>query len=94
MTYTAEHDPLCYPGTHVLINFAGLLDQAELDQFELAMYLTRAEEPCLPEFWTIPTTGQFTTTFFRTFMPGPARSGPCASARVGTGSATPNISPP
>jgi len=45
MVYTAEADPLCYPGTTVLRNLAGLTDQAELDDFEFSMYLTRAEEP-------------------------------------------------
>ena len=45
MVYATAHDPLCYPGTTVLINLAGLTDQAELDEFEFAMYLTRAEEP-------------------------------------------------
>ncbi len=45
MVYTAESDPLCYPGTTVLINLAGLTEQAELDEFEFAMYLTRADEP-------------------------------------------------
>lgn len=45
MGYTAEADPLCYPGTTVLRNLAGLTDQADLDDFEFSMYLTRAEEP-------------------------------------------------
>lgn len=48
MSYEAEQDPLCYPQTSVLINLAGLTDQAELDDFELSMYLTRAEEPLPP----------------------------------------------
>lgn len=43
--YNATDDPLCYPGTQVLKNRAGLRDQDELDQFEQLMYLTRAEEP-------------------------------------------------
>lgn len=46
--YEAEQDPLCYPGTSVLINKAGLQAQAELDDFEFAMYLSRAEEPLPP----------------------------------------------
>ncbi len=46
--YDAVDDPLCYPGTSVLRNTAGLTDQAELDQFEQLMFLSRAEEP-LPE---------------------------------------------
>jgi cell filamentation protein len=45
VVYAAEDDPLCYPGTSVLKNLAGLRDQAELDDFEFAMYLSRAEEP-------------------------------------------------
>lgn len=45
MSYEAEQDPLCYPGTSVLINAAELIDQTDLDDFELSMYLTRAEEP-------------------------------------------------
>lgn len=48
MVYTAETDPLCYPGTGVLKNLAGLTDQGALDEFEFAMYLSRAEEP-LPD---------------------------------------------
>lgn len=44
LVYTAEQDPLCYPGTTVLINKADIRNQDELDEFELAMFLTRAEE--------------------------------------------------
>lgn len=44
MSYTAEQDPLCYPGTTVLINKQGIRSQDELDQYELAMFLTRSEE--------------------------------------------------
>ena len=47
-TYTAEQDPLCYPGTDVLINRADLRNPYELAQFELEMTLTRADEP-LPD---------------------------------------------
>ncbi|WP_424983096.1 Fic/DOC family protein [Maritalea sp. S77] len=43
--YKATEDPLCYQGTQVLKNKAGLREQDELDQFEQLMYLTRAEEP-------------------------------------------------
>lgn len=46
--YESASDPLCYPGTNVLINKADLRDQLELDEFEFAMYLSRAEEP-LPD---------------------------------------------
>ena len=42
--YDAISDPLCYPGTQVLINKADLVDQDELDQFELLMFHTRSEE--------------------------------------------------
>lgn len=43
--YDATEDPLCYSGTNVLINKAGLRDQDKLDQFEQLMFLTRSEEP-------------------------------------------------
>lgn len=46
--YDVTEDPLCYPGTSVLRNKAGLTDQDELDQFEQLMFLTRSEES-LPE---------------------------------------------
>lgn len=39
--YGTDQDPLCYPGTSVLINRADLRDQRDLDDFEFAMYLTR-----------------------------------------------------
>lgn len=42
--YDATEDLLCYPGTTVLINKAGILDQDELDQFEQLMFMSRAEE--------------------------------------------------
>ena len=44
MSYTAEQDPLCYPGTTVLKNRLNLHTQPELDEFELAISLTRADE--------------------------------------------------
>lgn len=43
--YEAEQDTYCYIGTTVLINKAGLRDQDELDDFEMAMTFARAEEP-------------------------------------------------
>lgn len=43
--YDATEDPLCYQGTHVLRNKAGLRDQDDLDQFEQLMFLSRSEEP-------------------------------------------------
>lgn len=46
--YDIVEDPLCYPGSSVLRNKAGLTDQDDLDQFEQLMFLTRSEEP-LPE---------------------------------------------
>ena len=46
--YDATEDPLCYPGTQVLINKAGLRNQDDLDQFEQLMFLTRSDEP-LPD---------------------------------------------
>lgn len=45
MVYSAEADPYCYPGTTVLRNRADLMRQEDLDEFELAMTLLRAEEP-------------------------------------------------
>ncbi|WP_348642746.1 Fic family protein [Mesorhizobium sp. B2-4-15] len=45
MVYAAESDPLCYPGTTVLINLLDMRDQAELEEVELALFLTRADEP-------------------------------------------------
>ena len=46
--YDATEYPLCYIGTSILINKAGLQNQDELDQFEQLMFLTRSEEP-LPD---------------------------------------------
>ena len=43
--YDATEYPLCYAGTHVLKNKAGLQSQDDLDQFEQLMFLTRSEEP-------------------------------------------------
>lgn len=42
--YDAAEDPLCYPGTQILQNKAGLTDQDDLDQFEQLMFLTRSKE--------------------------------------------------
>lgn len=44
MVYTAESDPLCYPGTTVLRNLMDLHDQEDLDEFEVAMFVIRSEE--------------------------------------------------
>ena len=44
MTYTAEQDPLCYPGTSVLKNKLDIRSQSDLDEYELAVFLTRADE--------------------------------------------------
>ncbi|QPB23966.1 Fic family protein (plasmid) [Rhizobium sp. 007] len=44
MVYTAESDPLCYPGTTVLRNKLDLTDQDELDEFETAMFVIRSDE--------------------------------------------------
>ncbi len=43
--YDAVPDPYCYPGTTVLQNFAGIRDQATLDEFEAAMTALRSDEP-------------------------------------------------
>ena len=48
MTYEAEQDPLCYPSSTVLRNKEGITDQADLDEFEFLMVLTRGAEP-LPD---------------------------------------------
>ncbi len=43
--YRAEPDPYCYPGTTILINRAGLRDQATLTAFEAEMTSQRFREP-------------------------------------------------
>jgi len=48
VVYAAEVDPLCYPGTTVLRNKLGVENQADLDEAELALFLTRADEPIPP----------------------------------------------
>ncbi len=45
MLYTASEDPLCYPATTVLRNKLDLRVQDELDEYEVAVFLTRADEP-------------------------------------------------
>lgn len=45
MVYTAESDPLCYPGTSVLKNLLDIRDAELLEEAELALFLTRSEEP-------------------------------------------------
>jgi cell filamentation protein len=44
VSYASGSDPLCYPGTAVLRNKAGLQNQDQLDALELAMVITRAKE--------------------------------------------------
>ena len=44
MSYTADTDPLCYPGTIVLRNLLDLQDQNELDEAETALFLLRTRE--------------------------------------------------
>lgn len=41
MSYTADADPLWYPGTTVLRNLLDLTDQDELDEAETALFLLR-----------------------------------------------------
>lgn len=48
MVYASETDPLCYPGTDVLRNKLDIQDPDELAQFELSMFLIRADEPFPP----------------------------------------------
>ena len=48
MSYTADPDPLCYPGTIVLRNLLDIRDGELLEEVELALFLTRAEEPLPP----------------------------------------------
>ena len=45
MVYAAESDPLCYPGTTVLRNLLDIRDAELLEEAELALFLTRSEEP-------------------------------------------------
>ena len=45
MVYTADIDPLCYEGSTVLRNALNLRTQDELDEYELAVFLTRSDEP-------------------------------------------------
>lgn len=44
MSYTADADPLWYPGTTVLRNLLDLHDQDELDEAETALFLLRTNE--------------------------------------------------
>ena len=44
MSYAATSDPLCYEGSSVLKNKAGIKVQGELDAFELSMFLARSDE--------------------------------------------------
>jgi len=48
VSYTADPDPLCYPGTTVLRNLLDIRDAELLDEVELALFLTRAAEPVPP----------------------------------------------
>jgi cell filamentation protein len=48
VSYTADPDPLCYPGTTVLRNLLDIRDAELLEEVELALFLTRAEEPLPP----------------------------------------------
>jgi cell filamentation protein len=43
--YDAQEDPYCYPATVVLKNIPGLRTQEELDAFEAASTMQRADEP-------------------------------------------------
>ncbi|HEY5411743.1 MAG TPA: Fic family protein [Caulobacteraceae bacterium] len=43
--YEAIADPYCYPGSDVLRNRPGLIDQGRLDEFEAAATTQRADEP-------------------------------------------------
>lgn len=54
MVYAAGSDPLCYPGTTVLRNLLGIEDRDRLDEVELALFLTRAEEPFPPGDFDVP----------------------------------------
>lgn len=45
MVYAADAAPLCYEGATLLRNKLDLTSQAELDEYELAVFLTRADEP-------------------------------------------------
>jgi cell filamentation protein len=45
VSYAAETDPLCYPGTSVLKNLLDITDPRLLDEAEVALFVIRAEEP-------------------------------------------------
>jgi cell filamentation protein len=45
LAYAVEPDPLCYPGTNVLRNLLDIEDPQLLEETELALFLTRADEP-------------------------------------------------
>ncbi len=43
-TYTAQHDPSCYPRTNILKNIPNLRDELALQEYELAFVTQRLEE--------------------------------------------------
>ncbi|EJC78420.1 hypothetical protein Rleg10DRAFT_7155 [Rhizobium leguminosarum bv. trifolii WSM2012] len=47
LVYTAEFNPLCYPGTTVLRNKLDLTHRDEMDEFEAAVFVVRSDEPKL-----------------------------------------------
>ena len=90
--YNATDDPLCYPGTQVLKNKAGLRDQDELDQFEQLMYLTRAEEPLPTGNLDFEHYKRIHYHFFsRMCMTGPVNPAKSGLGKVETGFAFPSI---
>lgn len=44
MSYAAEGDPLCYPGTAVLINLLDITNPQLLEEAEVALFVIRAED--------------------------------------------------
>jgi cell filamentation protein len=45
VSYAAEPDPLCYPGTSVLINLLDITNPQLLEEAEVVLFVVRAEEP-------------------------------------------------
>jgi len=78
LVYAAESDPLCYPGTTVLINLLEVRNQTELDEVELALFLTRADEPLPAGELDYLTTSVCIGICSRMYMAGPVRCAPSA----------------
>lgn len=80
--YNAVEDPLCYPGTQVLMNIPDIRDQDELDDYEQLMFDSRAQED-LPD-------GNFDFEHYRSlhrhfFQDVYEWAGECRTIRTGKG---------